>query len=146
MTLRGWSIVNNDLVGHGGYTGITVWGQCEDALVANNLITGINGLAIGTPGTNGGIRLRIGNTGISPVGTQIVDNEIEALRGISAEGGTSASWIDGNRICATGPAAVELGVATSTNFVTQNRLKSSLGRGNQAVIDAGTENTVDSNR
>lgn len=143
--LRG-SVEGNKILGNGGYTGITVWGPCEDVLVSDNFITGISGQALNTPGTNGGIRLRSWGPGLSPIGTRIVDNEIEALRGISVEGDASANRIDGNRICATGPAAVELGVATSTNFVTQNRLKSSLGRGNQAVIDGGTENTVDSNR
>ena len=145
-TLRGCSIVNNELVGHGGYTGITVWGQCEDALIAHNLITGIDGLALGTPGTNGGIRLRTYGPGLSPVGTRIKNNTIEALRGISVEGDSSASLIEDNRIRASGPASVELGGASSANSVIRNRLRSALGRGNQTVLDGGTGNIVRWNR
>jgi hypothetical protein len=142
LTVRGCSIVNNELVGHGGYTGITIWGQCEDALIAHNLITGINGLAIGTPGTNGGIRLRTFGPGLSPVGTRIKNNTIEALRGISVEGDSSASLIKKNRVTAEGPAAVELGAATSSNTVIRNDLQSSAGHGNDAVVDSGTDNVV----
>jgi len=145
-TLRGCSIVDNELVGHGGYTGITVWAQCEDALIADNLITGIDGLALGTPSTNGGIRLRTDGPGLSPVGTRIVDNDIEALRGISVEGDSSESLIEDNRIRASGPASVELGGASSANSVIRNRLRSALGRGNQTVLDGGTGNIVRGNR
>lgn len=143
--LRG-AVEGNHILGNGGYTGITIWGPCEDVLVSHNFITGITGLALNTPGTNGGIRLRSFGPGFSPVGTQIVDNQIAALRGISVEGDASESQIERNRIKATGPAAVELGVATAANAVVRNVLRSTLGRGDQAVLDGGTENIVNSNR
>jgi hypothetical protein len=143
--LRG-AVDGNQILGNGGYTGIAVWGRCEDVLVSDNLITGITGLGLNTPGTNGGIRLRSFGPGYSPIGTRIVDNDIEALRGISVEGDTSASLIEGNRIRASGPASVDLGVASSANSVIRNLLRSPLGRGNQTVLDAGTGNSVRSNR
>jgi len=144
-TLRG-AVEGNQILGDGGYTGITIWGSCMDVLVRHNFITGITGLALNTPGTNGGIRLRRFGPGFSPVGTQIVDNEIEALRGISVEGDASESQIERNRIKATGPAAVELGVATAANAVVRNVLRSTLGPGDQAVVDGGAGNIVNSNR
>lgn len=143
--LRG-AVEGNEILGNGGYTGITVWGPCEDVLVSDNLITGISGQALNTPGTNGGIRLRSWGPGLSPIGTRIMDNEIEALRGISVEGDASANRIERNRILASGPAAVELGVATAANAVVRNVLRSTLGRGNQAVVDGGARNIVNSNR
>ena len=49
-------IANNQILGAGGYRGITIWGKCEDVMVQNNLITGISEEP--APGQNGGIRVR----------------------------------------------------------------------------------------
>lgn len=92
--IRGAVIANNRILGAGGYTGITVWGGCEDTAVENNLITGITELASNTPGTNGGIRLRaFPGIAATPVRTRIMGNTIEALRGISVEATSSSNQI-----------------------------------------------------
>lgn len=140
------SIVGNHVLGAGGYTGITVWGGCEGVLVEDNLITGITGLALGTPGTNGGIRLRGFGPGLSPVGTRIVNNHIEALRGISVESDAITSRISRNDIWALGPAAVELGPNTSGNSVIKNHLQTPSDRGDATVLDQGVNNIVRRNR
>lgn len=145
--LRGGLIANNRILGAGGYTGITVWGPCEDVAVENNLITGITGLASNAPGTNGGIRIRAypGIAGI-PVRTRIIGNTIEALRGISVEATSSSNQIYGNRVWALDFPAVQLGAATTLNLVGNNVLRTPAQRGNAAVLDQGTSNTVALNR
>jgi hypothetical protein len=143
--LRG-SVERNEILGNGGYTGISIWGHCEQVLVAHNLITGITGEALNTPGTNGGIRLRSFGPGFSPVGTRILNNEISALRGISVEGDASANLIRRNRIWAQGPVAVELATDTSGNAVVQNWLRTPSASGNDTVLNAGVNNIVGVNR
>lgn len=149
-TLRG-SIANNQILGDGGYIGITIWGKCEDVTVQNNLITGISensstivdGVEVESPGTNGGIRVR--PLFFSPVGTRIEDNYIEALRGISVEGVASLSVIRRNHVWAAGEIAVQLGGFTSFNRVINNWLRSTLGEGDATVADDGTDNIVQGN-
>jgi hypothetical protein len=143
--MRG-SVERNEILGNGGYTGISIWGHCEQVLVAHNLITGITGEALNTPGTNGGIRLRSLGPGFSPVGTRIFHNEISALRGISVEGDASANLIRRNRIWAQGPVAVELAADTSGNAVVQNWLRTPSASGNDTVLNAGANNIVGVNR
>jgi nitrous oxidase accessory protein NosD len=141
--IRGAVIANNRILGAGGYTGITVWGGCEDTAVENNLITGITGLAVNTPGTNGGIRLRAyAGIAATPVRTWIMGNTIEALRGITVEATSSSNQIYGNRIRALDFPAVQLGAATTLNLVGNNVLRTPAQRGNAAVLDQGTSNTV----
>ena len=145
--LQGGLIANNRILGAGGYTGITVWGPCEDVVVESNLITGITG--VNTPGSNGGIRLRVyPDPSIvgTPVRTRIIGNTIEALRGISVESDSRSNQIYGNRIRALGFPAVQLGEATSFNLVGNNVLRTPAQRGNAAVLDQGTSNTVALNR
>ena len=145
--IRGAVIANNRILGAGGYTGITVWGGCEDTAVENNLITGITELASNTPGTNGGIRLRaFPGIAATPVRTRIMGNTIEALRGISVEATSSSNQIYGNRIRALDFPAVQLGAATTLNLVGNNVLRTPAQRGNAAVLDQGTSNTVALNR
>ena len=129
-------IKDNAILREGGYSGIAVWGPCEDVRVEGNLITGITGEP--APGQNGGIRLRdgsgVGGLFGAPVRTRIVNNVIEAYRGITVESNGRFNQITDNRVSASGPATVVLGADTSNNSVVQNQLRTPLDQIGRAHV------------
>jgi hypothetical protein len=162
------TIEDNRILADGGYIGIEVFGYMEDVEIEDNLITGITGE--GFPSITGGIRLRGGvhidpitlqrvYNGVGPINTEVSDNWIEALRGISVEGDASRNEITGNRVWALDFPTVELGADTFSNDVTRNLLRTSTPNshrshrsrrssqsGDATVLDNGTGNRVARNR